>query len=91
VATHEGAASIELPAGTQPGDVLTLRGEGMPSLRGSRHGNLRIVVNVVVPRRLDEEQRRLAEQLEHSLDEENMRSHESVFAKLRRVLGSQAA
>jgi molecular chaperone DnaJ len=91
VPTLEGTADIELPAGTQPGDVLTLRGQGMPSLRRSRHGDLRTVVNVVVPRRLDEEQRRLAEQLEDSLDEENMRSHESVFAKLRRALGSQAA
>ena len=91
VATLEATAEIELPAGTQPGDVLTLRGEGMPSLRRSRRGDLRTVVNVVVPRRLDEEQRRLAEQLEDTLDEENMRSHESVFAKLRRALGSQAA
>jgi molecular chaperone DnaJ len=91
VPTLEGTGTVELPPGTQPGEVLTLRGAGMPSLRRSRRGDLRAVVNVVVPRRLDEEQRRLAEQLEESLDEENMRSHESVFAKLRRALGSQAA
>jgi molecular chaperone DnaJ len=91
VPTLEGTASVDLPAGTQHGEVLTLRGEGMPSLRRSRRGDLRAVVNVLVPRRLDEEQRRLAEQLEDSLGEENLRSHESVFAKLRRALGSQAA
>jgi len=91
VPTLEGSASIELPAGTQPGEVLTLRREGMPSLRRGRRGDLRAVVNVVIPRRLNAEQRELAERLNESLSEENLRSHESVFAKLKRALGSQAA
>jgi molecular chaperone DnaJ len=87
----EGPSEVELPAGTQPGEVLTVRGQGMPSLRRGRRGDLRVVVNVVVPRRLDAEQRELTERLNDSLREENLRSHESVFAKLRRALGSQAA
>ena len=91
VPTLEGSASVELPAGTQPGEVLTLRGQGMPALRRGRRGDLRVVVNVVVPRRLDPEQRELMERLNDSLGEENLRSQESMFAKLRRVLGSQAA
>jgi molecular chaperone DnaJ len=91
VPTLDGSASIELPAGTQPGEVLTLRGAGMPALRRSRRGDLRVVVNVVVPRRLSPEQRELMERLNDSLGEENLRSQESVFAKLRRALGSQAA
>jgi molecular chaperone DnaJ len=91
VPTLEGSASLELPAGTQPGEVLTLRGAGMPALGRSRHGDLRVVVNVVVPRRLSPEQRELMEQLNDSLSEENLRSQESVFAKLRRALGTQAA
>jgi molecular chaperone DnaJ len=91
IPTLEGSASVELPTGTQPGEVLTLRGEGMPSLRRGRRGDLRVVVNVVVPRRLSPEQRELMEQLNDSLTEENLRSQESMFAKLRRALGSQAA
>jgi molecular chaperone DnaJ len=87
----EGPSEVELPAGTQPGEVLTVRGQGMPSLRRGRRGDLRVVVNVVVPRRLDADQRELTERLNDSLREENLRSHESVFAKLRRALGSQAA
>ena len=85
------ARAIELAAGTQPGEVLTVRGEGMPALRRSRRGDLRVVVNVVVPRRLDAEQRELLEQLDDTLSEENLRSQESLFSKLRRALGSQAA
>jgi molecular chaperone DnaJ len=89
----EAAIELELPPGTQPGEVLTIRGEGMPGLRRGRHGDLRVVVNVVVPRRLSDEQVALTERLNESLTEENLRSRESesVFAKLRRALGSQAA
>jgi molecular chaperone DnaJ len=89
VPTLEGEpAPVEIPAGTQPGETLRLRGHGLPSLRGGRRGDLRVVVNVVVPQRLSSEQRRLLEDLAGSLTEENLRSDEGVLAKLRRVLGA---
>jgi molecular chaperone DnaJ len=91
VPTLDGATSVQLPAGTQPGEVLTVRGEGMPALGRSRRGDLRVVVNVVIPRHLDHAQRDLLEQLNASLRAENLRTEESVFAKLRRALGSRAA
>jgi molecular chaperone DnaJ len=91
ISTLEGSAPVELPAGTQPGDVLTLRGQGMPTLGRSRRGDLRVVVNVVIPRRLSAEQRELLERLNETLTSENLRSEDSMFAKLRRALGSQAA
>jgi molecular chaperone DnaJ len=91
VPTLNGSTTIELAAGTQPGEVITLKGEGMPSLGRGRRGDLKVVVNVVIPRRLNAEQRELLHQLSDSLTEENLRSHESMFAKLRRALGSQAA
>ncbi len=87
----EGPLEVELAPGTQPGEVITIRGAGMPGLRRGRHGDLRVVVNVLVPRRLSDEQLELMERLNDSLTEENLRSQESVFAKLRRALGSQAA
>ncbi len=90
-ATLQGTAAVEVPHGTQPGEVITLRGGGMPSLRGGRRGDLRVVVNVVIPRRLSEEQRELIGRLQATLTEENMRSDESMFAKLRRALRNQAA
>ena len=87
----EGPVEVELAPGTQPGEVLTIRGEGMPGLRRGRHGDLRVVVNVIIPRRLNAEQLELTERLNESLSEDNLRSQESVFAKLRRALGGQAA
>jgi molecular chaperone DnaJ len=89
--TLEGTAAVEVPAGTQPGEVLTLRGEGMPGLRRGRRGDLRVVVNVVIPRRLSDEQRELLERLNGTLTAENMRTEESMFAKLRRTLRGDGA
>lgn len=89
--TLEGETAVEVPAGTQPGEVITLRSRGMPSLRGGRRGDLRVVVNVVIPRQLSDEQRELLAQLAETITEENMRSDESMFAKLRRVLRTHAA
>jgi molecular chaperone DnaJ len=91
VPTLDGSAAIEIPPGTQPGEVLSIRGQGMPGLRRGRQGDLRVVVNVLVPRRLSAEQRELMERLHDTLTEENLRTEESVFAKLRRALRSQAA
>lgn len=86
VATLEGSASVELSPGTQPGEVITIRGEGMPELRRGRRGDLRVLIDVVVPRRLTDEQRALVSKLNDSLTEDNLRSKESTISKLRRVL-----
>jgi molecular chaperone DnaJ len=86
VPTIEGTHQLEIAAGTQPGEIVTLRGQGMPSLRGRRRGDLRVVVNVVVPRALDAEQRELLTRFNDTLGSENLRQHESMLDKLRRAL-----
>jgi molecular chaperone DnaJ len=85
VPTVEGAVELEIPAGTQPHDALLVRAAGMPALRGNRKGNLRVMVNVVVPRNLDHEQRELYERIAGSMSDHNLRSDEGVFAKLKRA------
>jgi molecular chaperone DnaJ len=59
----------------------------MPGLRGRRRGDLQVVVNVVVPRHLKREQREMMEKLADSLTEQNLRTDESVFGKLKRAFG----
>jgi molecular chaperone DnaJ len=87
VPTVDGSTTLEIPAGTQPHKALIVRGAGMPALRGHRKGDLRVVVNVVVPRHLDHEQHELYERLAGSLTEHNLRSEEGVFGKLKRAFG----
>jgi molecular chaperone DnaJ len=85
----EGDVEVEIPPGTQPGDVFVVRGDGMPRLRRSgRRGDLRVVVNVVVPRRLTREQRKQAQKLADSLTAENVRTDESLVGKLKRLIGA---
>jgi len=91
VSTLDGPEDVEVPAGTQPGEVLLVRGQGMPDLRRGRRGDLRVVINVVIPRRLHREQRELLERLSETITEENLRSDESVFDRLKRVLRPQTA
>ena len=88
VPTLEGPEDVHVRPGTQPGETIELRGRGMPILRRpGRRGDLRVVVNVQVPRRLSDKQRRLYEQLSESMTDSNLKSDESVFAKLKRTLG----
>jgi len=87
VPTLDGPQDLEIPAGTQPHDTLTIRGGGMPALRGRRRGDLRVIVNVLIPRHLSREQRELSERLAESMTDHNLRSDEGVFAKLRHVFG----
>ncbi|MDP9400855.1 MAG: molecular chaperone DnaJ [Actinomycetota bacterium] len=85
--TLDGPVEVEVAAGTQPGETITLRGRGMPSVRRpGRKGDLRVVVNVVVPRRINRRQRELYEELAETLEADNVRGDESLTAKLRRIL-----
>jgi molecular chaperone DnaJ len=86
--TLDGEVEIEVDPGTQPGAVLTVGGKGMPRLRRpGRHGDLRVVVNVVIPRKLNKEQRRLAQELADSMTDDNLRTDDSLLGKLKRMLG----
>ena len=83
VETLDGPVEVELPAGTQPGDVRVLRGKGMPVLQGFGHGDHRVLLNVSVPRRLTDDQRRLLEEFEQSTDEHTYKHDEGFFEKLK--------
>jgi molecular chaperone DnaJ len=83
VATLDGDEEIELPPGTQPGDVRVLQGRGMPVLQGFRRGDQRLVVEVVVPRRLTDEQRRLLEELDRTLGDDAYTPDEGFFDRLK--------
>jgi molecular chaperone DnaJ len=84
VPTLEGETEVEFPAGTQPGDVHVLRGRGMPVLQGFRRGDQRLIVDVLVPRRLTDEQRALLEQLERALGDDAYRPpDESLFDRIK--------
>ena len=85
VPTLDGDERIDVPAGTQPGTTVTLRGHGMPSLGRGRRGDQRVVLNVTVPRNLTPEQRELLDRFDQTLTDDNLQERESVLQRLRRA------
>jgi molecular chaperone DnaJ len=83
VPTLDGGIELEFEPGTQPGEVRVLRGRGMPVLQGFGRGDHRVLVNVAVPRQLNDEQRRLLDEFEQSAGEETYRPDEGFFEKLK--------
>jgi molecular chaperone DnaJ len=63
VRTVEGSEPVDVPAGTQSGQEIRLRGRGMPRLRGSGRGDLHVIVTVVVPAKLSKREKDLLHQL----------------------------
>jgi DnaJ-class molecular chaperone len=91
IPSHEGEREIELPSGVQHGTQFALRGHGLPGANGGPPGDLRIIIHVIVPSELSEEQRELAEKLEETLEPRNLRSQgqgdEGFFSRMRRAFG----
>ena len=69
VETLDGEELIDVHPGTQPEEVFTLRARGVPHLRGTGRGDLHVHLDVTVPTRLDEQQRRLLGELATARDE----------------------
>jgi molecular chaperone DnaJ len=63
VPTLEGPLTVKLHLGTQPGEVIRLKGKGMPRFRGYGKGDLLVRVGISVPEKLTQHQRALLEEL----------------------------
>lgn len=57
VETLDGEEEVRVPPGTQPGHVVVLKGRGLPGVRAHGRGDLRVVIDVDVPQRLNAEAR----------------------------------
>ncbi len=71
VPTISGKAKLRIPAGTQSGAILRMKGKGVPSLRGGARGNLHLRMVVESPVNLNGEQLKLLEAFNASLSSRN--------------------
>lgn len=69
VPTLEGPREIEVPKGAQPGERVVISGLGLPTLHGRRRGDQHVLLDVVVPKKLNRKQRQAAEALDELLQE----------------------
>ncbi len=78
-----GTVTVELPAGTQPGDALTVRRAGLPRRGGADRGSLLVQVNIEVPRMLTADEAELLRRFAALRGEETPPAGRSLFQRLR--------
>ncbi len=83
VPTLEGTEDLEVPRGTQSGDVLRIKGRGMPDIGGRSRGDELVEVVVETPRRLTTRQEELLREFAEIEHEEVSPRRKNFFAKLR--------
>lgn len=71
--------NLKIPKGTQPGDVLSISGAGMPNLQSHRRGDLFVNVKVTIPKRLNQRQKDLLEDFKNT--------EESTASKVKNFFG----
>jgi molecular chaperone DnaJ len=90
--TFDGPQEIDVKAGTQSGEVITLRGLGVTHLRGYGRGDLKVHLHVETPVKLDPAQEELLQQLAklrgEQFSEGKLVASGGMFAKLRDKLGN---
>jgi len=69
IPTFDGKVDMKLPAGTQSGKTLRLKGKGMPGLRGKGRGDLYVKIKIVFPEKMDRSKRKQFEEFLEGYDE----------------------
>ncbi|MCB0218070.1 MAG: molecular chaperone DnaJ [Chrysiogenetes bacterium] len=77
VETLDGKSVLKVPAGTQPGNVLRLRGKGVPHLNGRGRGDHLVHIDIRVPKKLNKREKELLEELRKIEEKNGKNSHGS--------------
>jgi molecular chaperone DnaJ len=86
--TLDGESQLNIPPGTQSGKVFRLRGKGITRLRSNGRGDQLVIVQVVIPTRMTDEQRLLFQELSSTLGKEVIPQPEKgFFEKIKSALG----
>ena len=79
VPTLDGEEDLIIPAGTQSGEVIRLKGRGVPYLRRNGRGDQRVIITVATPKKLTRKQRELYQELGETLGKEIVAQQEKGF------------
>ena len=79
-------ARVTVPAGSQPGDVIKVKGSGMPRMNGHGTGDLYVHLGVDVPKKLTKRQRELLTELSAELGDAK-HSERTPLQRLKEWLG----
>ncbi|MCA9478152.1 MAG: molecular chaperone DnaJ [Nanoarchaeota archaeon] len=76
-------AKLKIPSGTQPGTLLRMKGEGMPHLRHSGHGDQYVKIQVEVPTTITKKQKEQLEAFEKGFKDK--KPHQRFFDNIRKA------
>lgn len=83
IPTLDGNEELEVKPGTQFGEVQVVKGKGMPQLRGRGRGDLKVIMDIIVPRNLNSDQKELLRQFAETTTEKNYNREAGLFDKIR--------
>jgi molecular chaperone DnaJ len=87
VPTIHGKSYLSIPKGTQSGEVYTLKGEGVPRLRGQGKGDMHIEIKVTTPTELTERQKELLKEFEKIESGKKQKQGDGFFKKIFNATG----
>ena len=83
IPTLYGKVDLTIPAGTQSGAKLKLRGKGVSNVNSSRKGDMFVIIKVIIPTKLNREEKKLYEELQDVTKEDN-----SFWNKIKKFLNN---
>lgn len=86
IAALDGDAELDIPAGVQSGETLSIRGRGITRLRSTHRGDLDVTIHVQTPQKVDHSARKLLDQLRERIDHQPptlMRERQGLFSRIR--------
>ncbi len=81
---NEKGYELEIPSGTQPGDILTIPGMGMPALQRNRRGDLFVKVHVKIPKKLNQRQKELLMEFSKTTEGKTFKNAKKLWEKLKK-------
>ena len=89
IPTIEGKSSLKIPPGTQTGKVFKFKGKGVPYLQGNGRGDHLVKIKVITPEKLNDDQRRLFQELAKGLGKDDTSKHRKepkLFSRIKKGL-----
>jgi molecular chaperone DnaJ len=86
VPTLKGTEKLDIPAGTQHGEVFKLKGKGLPDIRSYRNGDEVVQILIEVPRKLSEKQKTLLREFATTEDDKSLPQRKGFLEKLKQAI-----
>ena len=87
VPTLDGKATLKIPHGAQFGATFKIHGQGLPSLRSQRRGDIIVIAKVEIPRKMTEKQKELLRQYAETEDKDVSSESHGFWKKIKEAIG----